>query len=157
MKKFMRVLLLAALVLAFAGLTVSQAEILFPYGEGQIGYMAVVLCESLTVRQSRSASAKVVTTVPYGSKIIVTEEKDNWAKCVLSDSEDALSGWVNSEFIAIDPAWYRTDAKTTVYAWNDLTAPKVALLEKDITLAILRIDEEWIVVSLRGASGWIHR
>ncbi len=157
MKKFMRVLLLAALVLAFAGLAVSQAEILFPYGEGQIGYMAVVLCESLTVRQSRSASAKVVTTVPYGSKIIVTEEKDNWAKCVLSDSEDALSGWVNSEFIAIDPAWYRTDAKTTVYAWNDLTAPKVALLEKDITLAILRIDEEWIVVSLRGASGWIHR
>ena len=157
MKKFMRVLLLAALVLAFAGLAVCQAEILFPYGEGQIGYQAVVLCESLTVRQSRSASAKVVTTVPYGSKIIVTEEKDNWAKCVLSDSEDALSGWVNSEFIAIDPAWYRTDAKTTVYAWNDLTAPKVALLEKDITLAILRIDEEWIVVSLRGASGWIHR
>ena len=134
MKKFMRVLLLAGLVLAFAGLTVCQAEILFPYGEGQIGYMAVVLCESLTVRQSRSASAKVVTTVPYGSKIIVTEEKDNWAKCVLSDSEDALSGWVNSEFIAIDPAWYRTDAKTTVYAWNDLTAPKVALLEKDVTL-----------------------
>ena len=157
MKKFMRVLLLAALVLAFAGLAVCQAEILFPYGEGQIGYQAVVLCESLTVRQSRSASAKVVTTVPYGSMIIVTEEKDNWAKCVLSDSEDALSGWVNSEFIAIDPAWYRTDAKTTVYAWNDLTAPKVALLEKDITLAILRIDEEWIVVSLRGASGWIHR
>lgn len=157
MKKFMRVLLLAALVLAFAGLSVCQAEILFPYGEGQIGYMAVVLCESLTVRQSRSASAKVVTTVPYGSMIIVTEEKDNWAKCVLSDSEDALSGWVNSEFIAIDPAWYRTDAKTTVYAWNDLTAPKVALLEKDVTLAILRIDEEWIVVSLRGASGWIHR
>ena len=157
MKKFMRVLLLAALVLAFAGLAVCQAEILFPYGEGQIGYQAVVLCESLTVRQSRSASAKVVTTVPYGSKIIVTEEKDNWAKCVLSDSEDALSGWVNSEFIAIDPAWYRTDAKTTVYAWHDLTAPKVALLEKDVTLAILRIDEEWIVVSLRGASGWIHR
>ena len=157
MKKFMRVLLLAALVLAIAGLSVCQAEILFPYGEGQIGYMAVVLCESLTVRQSRSASAKVVTTVPYGSMIIVTEEKDNWAKCVLSDSEDALSGWVNSEFIAIDPAWYRTDAKTTVYAWNDLTAPKVALLEKDVTLAILRIDEEWIVVSLRGASGWIHR
>ena len=104
MKKFMRVLLLAALVLAFAGLAVCQAEILFPYGEGQIGYQAVVLCESLTVRQSRSASAKVVTTVPYGSMIIVTEEKDNWAKCVLSDSEDALSGWVNSEFIAIDPA-----------------------------------------------------
>ncbi|MBQ4227609.1 MAG: SH3 domain-containing protein [Clostridia bacterium] len=157
MKNFLRTLLLAALIFTLAGLSAVQAEILFPHGEGQIGYEAVVLCESLTVRQSPSASSKVVTTVPYGNFILVTEVKDKWAKCVLSDSIDAQGGWVNSDYIAIDPAWYRTDAKTTVYAWNDLNAPKVGLLEKDVTLAILRIDDEWIVVSLRGASGWIHR
>ena len=36
-------------------------------------------------------------------------------------------------------------------------APKVALLDKDTLLPILKDDGEWLVVSLRGATGWIHK
>ena len=148
------------LALAVFGNAVSvcRAEIIPPYGPGQIGLQAVVLCESLTVRQERSASSKAVKTLRYGDLIIVQEWWDGWADCFLSDTVDAgPAGWVNSDYIAIDPAWYRTDERTPVYAWNDTMAPKVALLNKGTTLPILKEQGDWLIVSLRGAAGWIYK
>ena len=147
----------AVLVLMIAVAGIAQAEIISPRGEGQIGLQAVVLCESLTVRQSASSSAKAVKTVSYGSLIIVTKQSNGWAYCVLGDSEDSPAGWVNADYIAIDPAWYHTTAKTTVYAWNSTSAPKVGLLDKNTNLPILKVQGDWIIVSLRGATGWIHK
>ena len=74
----------------------------------------------------------------------------------LGDAEDSPKGWVNSDYLAIDPAWYRTSGKTRVYAWNSTKAPKVALLDDNTTLPILKVEGNWIVVSLRGAAGWIY-
>ena len=52
-KKHLLQRILIMLLMVFAALwsaeTVCQAEILPPYGQGQIGLQAVVLCESLTV------------------------------------------------------------------------------------------------------------
>ena len=154
-------LLIAALLLT--GLSNVSAEIIPPHGEGQIGLQAAVLCEKLTLREKPNASSRALKSLQYRDLIIVTEQKDGWARCVLGDSEDALSGWVNSEYIVIDPAWYRTEEKTPVYAWNDTAAPKVAMLEantvlldKDTYLPILKDEGDWLIVSLRGATGWIH-
>ena len=156
MKKFAWFAILMALILTLGSVSAVQAEILPPRGMGQIGYQAVVLCESLTVRQKASASAKTVATLQYGDWPIVINESNGWAYVTLGDAEDSPKGWVNADYITIDPAWYRTEKKVSVYAWDDLTAPKVALLDPNTTLPILRQDAEWIVVSLRGASGWIH-
>ena len=147
---------------AFAALmnagSICHAEIIAPYGAGQIGYTAVVLCEKLTVRQERSYTSAEVKTLHYGDRLIVMNQKDGWADCVLSDSLDAgPEGWVNADFIVIDPAWYRTDEETPVYAWNDTSALKVAHLDKGTTLPILKDDGNWVVVSLRGAAGWIQK
>ena len=158
MKKYARFTILAALILMLGSMEVSQAQILPPHGEGQIGFQAVVLCESLTVRQMPSASSKAVRTLPYGSTPLVLSQQDGWAYIILSDSVDAEpEGWVNSDYIMIDPAWYRTNERTPVYAWNDPSAPKVALLEANATLPILKDDGEWLIVSLRGAAGWIRK
>ena len=70
--------------------------------------------------------------------------------------DDGPAGWVNADYLAIDPAWYRTEALTPVYAWNERTAPKVALLDTNTLLPILRQEGPWLVVSLRGAAGWIY-
>ena len=162
MKKYSRIIrnfvlsMLALVMLLNAG-SACLAEILPPHGEGQIGLQAVVLCDSLTLRQEPSASAKAVETLQYKDLIIVVKQSNGWAYCVLGDAEDSPSGWVNADYIAIDPAWYRTDEATPVYAWNDTAAPKVALLEKDTTLPVLKVEGDWIIVSLRGASGWIRR
>ncbi len=146
-------------VLALALLVVSscQAEILPPRGEGQIGLQAAILCENLTVRQAPGADAGIIDQLHYGDFIIVTTQSDGWAEICTSDSEDAMTGWVNADYLAIDPAWYRTDAATPVYAWNDTSAPKVGLLDQGNTLPILKEEGDWLIVSLRGATGWIGK
>ena len=157
MKKFRWLTILMVLVLMIGCIGAAHAEIIPARGEGQIGLQAVVLCDELTVREKSSSSAKTLKTLEYGSLPIVTEVSDGWAHVVLGDSEDALEGWVNADYIAIDPAWYRTEKKTTVYAWNSTSALKVALLSKDTTLPILKDEGDWLIVSLRGAVGWIKK
>ncbi len=151
---WLAILLAAALVCGSMG--AAGAEVLPPYGEGQIGLTAVVLCEQLTLRAEPSASAAALQTVPYGSLIIVTDQADGWARCVLGDAEDSPAGWVRADYIAIDPAWYRAEKNTPVYAWGDTAAPKVALLDGGTVLPILKDGGEWLIVSLRGAAGWIR-
>ena len=153
MKRFFVFLMM--FMLAFS---VCHAEIIPPYGEGQIGLTSVVLCEELTVREGPGASYKAVMKLQYGARPIVMKEENGWAYIALGDGvDDVPPGWVNTDYLAIDPAWYRTEATTAVYAWNDVNAPKVALLDKDETLPVLKDDGDWLVVSLRGASGWIRK
>lgn len=154
MKKYALPMVLIALILMLA---TAYAEIRPPHGEGQIGLQAVVLCESLTVRKEPSASAKTVTTLEYGSLPIVMKQSNGWAYCAMGDSEDSLQGWVNADYIAIDPAWYQTDERTPVYAWDSTSAKRVALLDKGTTLPILKDEGNWLIVSLRGATGWIRK
>lgn len=157
MKKYSWLTILMALVLMLGSFTAAHAEIIPPRGEGQIGLSAAILCEELSVRQAPSGSAQKVTTARYGDILIVMSVSDGWAYCALGDSEDSPMGWVNMDYIAIDPAMYRTESKTPVYAWNSTSAYKVALLSKNTTLPILKEEGDWLLVSLRGAVGWIHK
>ena len=157
MKKFAWLTVLAVLVMMIGSMVSAQAEIIPPYGEGQIGLTAVVLCEELTLRMGSETSAPKVKTLEYGSRIIVDRQADGWAHCFLGDSEDSASGWVNADYIVIDPDWYRTEGKTPVYAWNDTLAPKVALLDEGTLLPILSDEGAWLIVSLRGAVGWVQK
>ena len=137
---------------------VCQALIIPPTGDGQIGLEAVVLCEELTIRREPRSNSKAVQTLPYGYVFAVQKQENGWADCFPSDACDAgRAGWVNADYIIIDPAWYKTDQSTPVYAWDDTAAPKVALLSKDTTLPILKDTGDWLIVSLRGATGWIHK
>lgn len=157
MKKHVWLVILTVMIMIIGSMMTVQAEIIPPYGEGQIGLSAVVLCENLTLRQAPGANAGVLDTLHDGARIIVYEQKDGWAHIFTGDSEDSAEGWVKADYLAIDPAWYRADGTTPVYAWNDTSALKVGLLDKDTVLPILKDDGEWLVVSLRGASGWIRK
>ncbi len=154
MKRTLVAMLLLTVMLGCA--VFAQAEIIPPYGEGQIGWQSVVLSENLTVRKEPNANAPEVQKLHYGNLFSVMKQENGWAEISVSDDVDASPiGWVNADYIAVDPAWYRTEALTPVYAWNDTGAPKVALLTGDTMLPILKDDGDWLVVSLRGASGWI--
>ena len=160
------IFILTALVLALGCAGAVHAEIIPPYGPGQqIGYPAVVLCEQLTLREKPGSSSKAVRTLKYGDSPIVigadqpagAKEVNGFVYCTLGDSEDAPCGWINADYIVINPAWYVTSKNTAVYAWDDTAAPKVALLDKDTRLPILKEEGNWYLVSLRGAVGWIHK
>lgn len=157
MKKFAWMTVLAVLVMMIGSIVSAQAEIIPSYGEGQIGRTAVVLCEQLTLRSGPSASSEKVRTLNYGDQPIVMEQSNGWAYVTLGDSEDSPMGWVNADYIAVDPAWYRTEGKTPVYAWDDTLAPKVALLDENTTLPILTDEGAWLIVSLRGAVGYVRK
>ena len=146
------------LVVILGSFGIMHAEILPPHGEGQIGLEAVILCERLALFRAPGGEAEAVGVLRYGDSIVVLKQSDGWAEVFTSDAVDAdPAGWVNTDYIMIDPAWYRTEEATPVYAWNDTDAPKVDLLEKDTILPILKTDGDWLVVSLRGATGWIHQ
>ena len=150
--------ILTLMMIAVLGIATVHAEIIPPYGEGQIGLSAVVLCESLTVREAPRTNAGILEALEFGRRIIVMKQENGWAYICTSDDVDASpAGYVRTDYIVIDPAWYKADAETPVYAWNDTAALKVALLDKDTTLPILKDCGDWLVVSLRGASGWIHK
>lgn len=157
MKKFVSLTVLTIMIFTLFCLSFAQAEIIPAHGEGQIGLEAVVLCEKLTIRENADSSAKSVKTLQYGDRIIVMKQDNGWAEVILSDDVDTEpAGWVNASYLAIDPAWYKTEEKTPVYAWDDTSAPKVGLLDEDVTLPILKDEGDWLIVSLRGATGWIR-
>ena len=164
MKKMNWLTILTVLILALGCVGVVHAEIIPPCEPGQqIGYPAVVLCEKLTLREEPSASSRAVKTLNYGDRPIVVgadqpagaTKENGFVYCTLGDSEDSPCGWVDAGYIIINPAWYVTEKNTAVYAWDDTEAPKVALLDKDVRLPILKEEGDWYVVSLRGAVGWI--
>lgn len=156
MKKNLMLLFVTLAVLQ--GAAVCRAEILPAHGEGQIGWQAAVLCESLTVYKEQSAASEAVQTLPYGRTFSVMSEENGWAQCCLSDDVDAApAGWVNADYIIVNPAWYRTNETTQVFAWDDTAAPKVALLDSGVMLPILKEEGDWLIVSLRGATGWIRK
>ena len=166
MKKYGWLTILAALILAIGSIGTVYAEIIPPYEPGQqIGYPVVVLCEELTLREQPSASSKAVKTLSYGDRAIAVgadqptgaEIKNGFVYCTLGDSEDSPAGWINADYIVINPAWYVTEKNTAVYAWNDTAAPKVALLDKGERLPVLKEEGDWYIISLRGAVGWIHK
>lgn len=158
MKKYGWLTIVTAMMLLLGSMGMAQGEILPAYGEGQIGLQAVVLCETLTLREEPNAASKAVKTLHYGDQIIVQPETGGWAACFLSDHvEGGRAGWVSEDYLVIDPTWFRTEEATPVYAWNDTMAPKVALLDPNTTLPILKDEGEWLIVSLRGAAGWIYQ
>ena len=164
MKKLACLMILMALMLGCMG--AACAKIIPPEEPGQqIGYEAVVLCETLTLREKPSASSKAVKTLEYGALPIVVgadrpdgmKVENGFVYCTLGDGLDSPVGWINASYIFINPAWYVTEKETPVYAWNGADAPRVALLDKDTRLPILQEEDEWYLVSLRGAVGYIHK
>ena len=166
MNKYGWLAILTVLMVALGCIAVVHAEIIPPCEPGQqIGYPAVVLCETLTLREKPGSSSKAIQTLYYGDQPIVVgadqpagaTEENGFVYCTLGDSEDSPCGWINADYIVINPAWYVTEKEAKVYAWNDTAAPRVALLDKGTRLPILKEEGGWYLVSLRGAVGWIHK
>ena len=155
MKKIRTMFLIMSAAMVYGGV-VCFASIIPSQGPGQIGYSSVVLCNSLSLHADPGFESPTIQTLKYEDRIIVMSQEDGWAEVVLGDAEDSPHGWVDADFIAVDPAWYRTEGDTPVYAWDDTSAPKVALLDEGTNLPILRDNGDWLIVSLRGAAGWIN-
>ena len=88
MKKHVWLTILILVTVIFAGIATAQAEIIPPYGEGQIGLSSVVLCESLTIREAPNANAGILDSLEFGRRIIVMKQEDGWALICLFPARD---------------------------------------------------------------------
>ena len=122
---------------------------------------AVVLCESLTILDNRGdQGGQKVGSLKYGNTVPVIESWDGYAKIYYADG--SKTGWVRNDYLLIDPAWYICNEDMQVYAYPDVMAPKIALLDQGTKLPILTEYQDdtingWVCVSLRGAAGWIRK
>ena len=164
MKKLLTMLLCLMLLLSSASATIIPPAGLdedYKAWTGIDATPAVVLCQSLSVFEDRGdQGGKKISTIYYtGTTRPVLESWDGWAKIQYSDG--AEPGWVRSDYLLMDPAWYRCDDATQVYAYPDSMSPCVALLGTGDELPIItQYDTEyegWVCVSLRGAAGWIRK
>ena len=63
MKKRILLTILTALIIVTVSVSLAHAEVIPPYGEGQIGLHAAILCGELSLREAPGASSKVVKTL----------------------------------------------------------------------------------------------
>lgn len=164
--------ILTLLLTVLLGLSSASATILPPAGvdedfkawTGIDCTPAIVLCESLSIYDERGDQGGKKVSARYYSKdgdpMPVIESWDGWAKIYYADG--TKTGWVRSDYLLMDPAWYRCDDATQVYAYPDAMSPRVALLGTGDELPIItEYDDDtingWVCVSLRGAAGWIRK
>lgn len=130
-------------------------EIIPPQGMGQNGYDAVVISKNISVRPTQNANARAVTRLNYGTHLTVMSLGNGWCECYLTETE-GVSGYVLEDYILIDPYYVTIEESTPVYAWQSTRAKRVGLISKGETYPIIMMDGSWLLISLRGAAGWIR-
>lgn len=149
-------LVICAVVISLVLCVSAGAEISHPIGAGQMGFDAVVLSKNISVRPTTSANAKAVKKLNYGDHMAVMSLGNGWCEVYLSETEGP-SGYVMETYVLIDPAYITIEESTPVYAWQATNAKRVGLISKGETYPIIRMEGNWLLISLRGAAGWILR
>ena len=144
-------LLTAALLWASAA-----GEITYPAGPGQMGYDAVVISKNVSVRPSQNANAKAVTRLNYGQRFAAMPLGNGWCEVYLSETE-GMAGYALEDYLLVNPAFITLEESTPVYAWQARNAKRVGLLATGETYPIIRTEGSWMLISRRGAAGWIVR
>ena len=147
---------ICALLMLAAAATAGLGEITHPYGVGQNGYEAVVISKNVTVRATQNTNAKSVKRLNYGERFAAMPVGNGWCEVYLTETE-GLDGYVLEDYVLLNPAYITTEESTPVYAWQARNAKRVGLLGRGETYPIIRMEGNWMLISLRGAAGWILR
>ena len=126
-------------------------------GEWDGALRGYVLCNTLTLRSEPSDSAPAICTLDYGAKLYVgfpAEDNDEWYDATYMADVHA-SGYVKIAYVLLEPYWFESDAATPIYAYPSEDAERVALMPRGKRVAVIRETDDYYVVSLRGAAGFI--
>ena len=62
---------------------------------------------------------------------------------------------VKIAYVLLEPYWFESDAATPIYAYPSEDAERVALMPRGKRVAVIMETDDYYVVSLRGAAGFI--
>lgn len=117
-----------------------------------------VLCETLSLRESPSTVSAVLTTLPYGSWCEIIAKQDVWFNVVYVDTNGIrYQGWVKGEYVLVNPAYFHAGVETAVYAFPATDAKRVGLLDAGASHPIIGELNDFWIISLRGACGFVEK
>lgn len=158
MKKLICMVLMLVLVAGTACATILDprgVDLEYKLNTGIEAKRAEVLCKSLSALEAPNTRARKVKTFSAGQTFLTWQSEDIFLNCFYSyDHEPA---WVRDYYVLVDPHYYRTDSGTPVYAYGSTSAPRVGLTDTGDVYPIIMENDHWVVISIRGASGWIRK
>jgi len=122
---------------------------------------AVVLVSGLSLREAPSDSAKRLQLMPNGSHGYILEEREG--KLLVQyhlrtkNGYEQYTGWINQEYTLENPAFIHLKNRTKVYAFASEYAPTVGQTQINQRLAVIGQVDDYYVVNLRSASGFIKK
>jgi len=158
MKKLFCMVLVLVMVAGSACATILDprgVDLEFKLNTGIEAKRAEVLCRSLSALQEPNTRARKMKSFSAGQNFLTWESEDIWLNCFYSDGADPA--WVRNYYVLVDPHYYRTDNGTPVYAYGSTSAPRVGLTDTGDVYPIIMENDNWVVISIRGASGWIRK
>ena len=105
----------------------------------------------LNFRAQPSFNAQVLDIFYNGVPLRASALNNGWFTVELNGQ----TGYVRSEYLLYDCRWYTAVSATPVYAYPSPDAPRVALLDKNSAYPIIAEYNGYLVISLRGASGFV--
>lgn len=115
-----------------------------------VGY---VLCESLSVRMEPNITSNVIASFAHGLTFNITAVDQSWYKV----NYDGTIGWVNGQYVLVNPQYYTAQSEKAVYAYPGANALRIGLIDANTRLAIIADLQDYYCVSIRGASGFIQK
>lgn len=125
--------------------------------EASDGDIGIVLCQALSFRERPESSAHAFAGVAQEAKLEILGKQGTWLYARYCVPEMDVTGWVNSAYVVINPQYYTTTKQTAAYAYPDMNANRVGLIDRGEVLLIIHELEYFYVVSLRGASAFIRK
>lgn len=118
--------------------------------------LGFVLCETLSLRSNPNTDSETLCTLPYGSQVEIISEQNEWnyVTCYNVNGEK-YAGWVKGEYVLADPTYFQASVETPVYALPAAGSKRVGLLDIGATHPILGEIDNFMVISLRGACGFV--
>lgn len=136
-----------------------RTHIAFPAEEEWQGYdTGAVLCQTLSFREMPDSASARLDVLETGEKFVILAEKNGfYLACRRDESgEKYETGWVNADYVAKNMGTLMTRATVHARAYGDESAPLVGEIKRGTRLNLIARVGEYYVVSLRGASGFIH-
>jgi len=116
----------------------------------------IVLCETLTLRQTPSTSSKKLSTLQTQQQVLILEEQDEWYFVQFMEPNSRTKGYVLKDFITQDfSSRIVMDEPIYAYAAPSSGSKKVALIDVGTQVYIIDTYEDFWIISLRGASAFV--
>lgn len=135
------------------------AMLALPVATASAAAEAVVISETVSIREEAKTDATVIATAHNGEKLTILEEQQNWYLIRFDDNQSDAhgQGYVLKRFMMADPEYVTTEGLTYVYAMPSASAKTVGEVEGGESLVVIGEWDDYWAVNLRTASGFIWK